>query len=302
VLKATLMRVTLHLVTAREFHLFRAAIDTVGQSRWSSALVAAGDDLELIREALHRRAGQGPLPRAEALRMISALVPGMAELDRNRLWYLLKSERLVNDPRWALLGSRPSGDHVLGPARVEVSPAAAATHLVRAHLAAFGPASRADTAEWSGQTVGSLQPGYAALAGELVEFTGPAGERLLDLRDAPRPPAETPAPVRFLAKWDSLLLGHSRRQRVISGPDRRVVIRKNGDVTESFTVNGFVAGTWAVTQSRGKAALQITTFGRIAKPARRDLHQEGERLLRFLAPDATTRVIEEGGGTLSLDA
>ena len=286
VLKSNLMRVTLHLVSAAQFHLYRAATDADAQSGWSGSAAAAGESLQAIRAELIARATGGPLSRSDALAVMESLAPAMEDLDRRRLWYLLKSAHLVADPGHALFGSRPCGDHVVAPTLPEVAREVAITHLVRSHLAAFGPATRADTADWTGHTVGALLPGYAALGDELVELTGPDGECLLDLRDAPRPPAEVAAPVRFLAKWDSLLLGHQRRTRVISDEHRRVVIRKNGDVTETFTVDGLVAGTWAVILKRGAASLTLTPFVTLSKPVVSELEEEGERLLRFLMPDA----------------
>ncbi len=292
VIKSTLMRVTLHLVSAREFNLFRAAVDTAAQSGWGPALAAAGDRLDAVRAELVARASERPLPRSEALRVIEALAPEVEDLGRRQLWYLLKAAHLVNDPRRALFRSGPAGDQVLAPVVPEVSREVAVAHLVRSHLAAFGPASRADTANWSGQTVGSLLPGYTALADGLIEFAGPNGESLIDLRDAPRPPADVAAPVRFLARWDSLLLGHRRRTRVISDEHRKVVIRKNGDVTESFIVDGFVAGTWAAARKRGVATLTLTPFIPLRKPFAAALEEEGERLLRFLEPEARAVSVE----------
>jgi hypothetical protein len=292
VVKSTLMRMTLHLVSAAHFHLLRAALDHAGRSGWGHTLALAGDELAGLSVALLGRAGEGALPRAEALRIIAARLPSMEELDTRRLWYLLKSEGLVNDPARALFRSAPNGDHVPAPPGAAVEPGAAVAHLVRTHLSAFGPATRADTSDWSGQLVGSLAPGYAALSEELVEFTGPDGELLFDLREAPRPSAETEAPVRFLAKWDSLLLGHKRRTRVIGEAERKVVIRKNGDVTESFTVDGFVAGTWVAMAKRGAASLRLTPFAPLDAAALVSLEEEGVRLLRFLLPEASSTEVD----------
>jgi hypothetical protein len=110
--------------------------------------------------------------------------------------------------------------------------------------------------------------------------------KLLDLPDAPRPPAETPAPVRFLPKWDNLLLAYARRERVLPETYRATVIRKNGDVLPTFLVDGFVAGTWNLRRGQGQAVLTLTPFGRLPGPTRRALVEEGERLARFMAPDA----------------
>jgi len=98
VVKSNLMRVTLHLVSAAEFHLYRAAIETETQSGWSGSAAAAGESLAAIRAELIARATARPLPRAEALAVMEALAPGMDEMDRRRLWYLLKSAHLVADP------------------------------------------------------------------------------------------------------------------------------------------------------------------------------------------------------------
>ena len=148
VVKSNLMRVTLHLVSAAEFHLYRAANEADVQSGWSASASAAGDSLTAIRAALIERATSGPLPRSEALAVMEALAPGMEEMDRRRLWYLLKSAHLVADPRHALFRSSPQGDHVLAPTLPEVAREVANRHLVPAHLAALGPATRADTRSW----------------------------------------------------------------------------------------------------------------------------------------------------------
>ena len=73
---------------------------------------------------------------------------------------------------------------------------------------------------------------------------------------APRRPAcaaagsGLPAPVRFLPKWDNVLLGFADRTRVLPERHRKTVIRMNGDVAQTFLVDGFVAGIWRVEGGR----------------------------------------------------
>ncbi len=67
---------------------------------------------------------------------------------------------------------------------------------------------------------------------------------------APLPDAETPAPVRFLPKWDNVLLAFADRTRVLPEAYRKTVIRMNGDVAQTFLVDGFVAGMWRVEDGR----------------------------------------------------
>jgi hypothetical protein len=99
--------------------------------------------------------------------------------------------------------------------------------LVRRYLAAFGPATVRDAQVWSGLT--RLKEVFARL--ELDEV----GDGYFDLPDAPRLDAATPAPVRFLPRYDNLLIGYADRSRF-----GEVVIGQ-----PTILVDGVVAGTWA---------------------------------------------------------
>jgi hypothetical protein len=149
-------------------------------------------------------------------------------------------------------------------------------HLVRRYLAAFGPASRADLAQWTGLPLGVLEPGLEQL--ELRRFVDEAGRTLLDLPRAPLPDASVPVPVRFLPRWDNVLLAHDLRTRVLPEEYRKVVIAKNGDVAETFLVDGFVAGTWTLADGR----VQLRPFAPLPGAARRELEDEASRLEAFV--------------------
>ena len=84
----------------------------------------------------------------------------------------------------------------------------------------------------------------------LRRFRDEQGRELLDVMRAPLPDPDTPAPVRFLPKWDNLLLAFADRTRVLPEHHRKTVIRMNGDVAQTFLVDGFVAGTWRAENGR----------------------------------------------------
>lgn len=138
-------------------------------------------------------------------------------------------------PTYALL------DEWIGHPLAEPQPA----DVVRRYLAAFGPATVKDAQTWCGVT--RLAAAFAALSDELVELEGPEGERLYDLVDAPRPPAETPAPVRILAEWDNLLIGYADRSRLIDEEHRRQIFTPNGIMPATVLVDGRVAATLRIT-------------------------------------------------------
>ena len=88
------------------------------------------------------------------------------------------------------------------------------------------------------------------------------------------PDAETYAPVRFLPKWDNVLLGFADRRRVLPEQYRKTVIRTNGDVAQTFLVDGFVAGTWRME----KGQVIVEPFRRLSRAVRSELADEAGRL------------------------
>jgi hypothetical protein len=149
--------------------------------------------------------------------------------------------------------------------------------MFRRYLAAFGPSTKRDIGQWSMMHVPEITRALDRL--ELVQYRDEQGRQLLDIAGAPLPDPETPAPVRFLPKWDNTLLAWADRTRVLPEPYRKTVIRMNGDVAQTFLVDGFVAGTWRVEDGR----VVTEPFARVPRSARAEIDGEAERLEAFLA-------------------
>jgi hypothetical protein len=153
-----------------------------------------------------------------------------------------------------------------------------AERLVRSYLAAFGPATQEDLLRFAGLRVGDLRAGLERV--ELRRFRDERGRVLLDLPRAPLPDGDTPAPIRFLPKWDSSLLAYAppERTRILPEKYRSTVIAKNGDVLPTVLVDGFVSATWDVGAKRD---LTIKPLRRLTKQERAEIDAEGERLVEF---------------------
>lgn len=177
--------------------------------------------------------------------------------------------------------------------------------LVLRYLAAFGPASVMDVQAWSGLT--GLAAVVARLGDRVVRFTAEPSpgkvrpREVLDLPDAPRPPADVPAPVRFLPDLDNLLLSHADRTRVVADEHRRALQSPNGVVPGTVLVDGVVAATWRVERARvedagtrrrrERATLVVEPFGTITARDRRDVEAEAERFVTFFADDAVAHEV-----------
>ena len=156
-------------------------------------------------------------------------------------------------------------------------PVEARAELIRRYLAAFGPSSLRDIGAWSMMHVPELKASLELLE-PLRRFRNEQGRELFDVPRGVLPDPDTPAPVRFLPKWDNVLLGYADRTRILPTEYRDLVIRKNGDVKQTFLVDGFVAGIWRVERDR----VALEPFEPLSTEAQRDLEAEAQRLEEFL--------------------
>ena len=139
----------------------------------------------------------------------------------------------------------------------------ACEHLVRRYLAAFGPATKADVAQWAGlQRVGPIADVLERM--QLRRFRDEAGALLYDLPRAPLPPADTPAPPRLVPRFDNLVLAHADRTRILGDVPVKRIVTQNALVHATILVDGFVAGTWQL--EKGKVRLE--PFGRLPREAK----------------------------------
>jgi hypothetical protein len=119
--------------------------------------------------------------------------------------------------------------------------------LALRYLGAFGPASVADFQAWSGLT--HMREIMGRIESQLIKLQDDNGVELFDLPAAPRPDAETLAPVRFVPEFDNITLSHTDRRRIISEDDRKTLATLNGIVPGSVLVDGFVHASWKITRS-----------------------------------------------------
>ena len=63
----------------------------------------------------------------------------------------------------------------------------------------------------------------------------------------------------------------------------------------TFTLDGFVAGTWRVDRVRRDAAAVISPLRAVSKAERSALSEEAVGLLAFLAPDSATHDVRFAG-------
>jgi Winged helix DNA-binding domain len=280
VAKATLMRGTLHLVSADDYLALAPALQPSLEAMWRRYAPDAdrADYERLVRAALEFCSE--PRTGPELRDFVAGLVGVEPTAAENIWWRIRTNAPLLRVPPDGVWGGGPrvwigTAEGWLGRTP-SANPAEATDLLVKRYLAGFGPARVADLCQWSGLPAAPMRAAIARA--ELRRFRDDQGRELLDVRRAPIPSADTPAPVRLLAMWDSTLLAYEDRTRVLPQEYRKVVIDKRGDVAQTILVDGRVAGIWRVDGRR----VRLEPFAPLPRAVRREAEEEAARVEAFL--------------------
>lgn len=255
--KATTLRGTVHVMSPELFPaIVSAKIDAI---RGRTANL--GVDVPALRRAVPRRAVSG-----DELREIARRTLGTD--DRWTVEFALRALPFVRDGYVGTWPHTKPGTMRLWREALP-DPQESATRVVRAYLAAYGPATRDDIERFTAFRIRQIAPALEGLD---------VGHDYYDVPGTPRVSARTPAPVRFLPAFDSALLAHLYTGRLIASEYVDAVYnRKNAMCKSTFTVDGFVAGIWRVERKR----LVVEPFAPLSAKARREVDAEGERLLAW---------------------
>jgi DNA glycosylase AlkZ-like len=278
--RGTLMRSTVHLVTARDFRGLRAVLQGVMERHFGSSAFArriAGVDRAALLAAGRELVESEPCGTADLAR---ALGPRWPDADAESLAYAIRFLLpLVQVPPRGLWPVRPGAgrakvttvEHWTGEPLPADPPA---EETVLRYLAAFGPATVPDIAAWSGLSgvraiVDGLRPRLRALEDD-------RGRELLDVPGAPLPDPDTPAPPRLLPEFDNAILSHRDRTRIVPEELRTTV--RDRLTTPMFLVDGFVRGTWRIADGR----LELDPFTPLSRAEAKALAAEGAMMAPWI--------------------
>ncbi|MCC7536706.1 MAG: AlkZ family DNA glycosylase [Deltaproteobacteria bacterium] len=293
VVQGTLMRATIHLVSARDYALIAAAIRE-GRRSWWLAVTKHPDESAVRDAAARMRAllAEGPKKRAELQKTLGVdnttfagihLWVDVLRIPPSGTWEARRADLFAAADDWLGSGKSPTPDSGGANDRVERPRVPTREEglelLVRRYLGGFGPSTVKDLANWSGLPQSAFSGTIAGI--RLRRFRDERGEELIDLPRAPIPDADSPAPPRFLPTWDATLLVHARRTQILPERHRaRIFSTKTPQSVSTFLLDGRVAGTWRESGAR----VQLEPFERPAPASKRALEEEAHRLETFLAP------------------
>ena len=270
-IQATLMRTTIHMVSRREFWGYAVGVRPARRA-WAARTQALPGEAELKRRSDALREALRDSPRS--VKELEGLGGGfignlglwvdLVRVPPSGTWERRRADRLALAEDW------------VGPP--DATEDEGLVHLVSSYLRAFGPAPWRDIASWAGIPVAEARRGGEGL--DLERCRDERGRELVDLPGAPLPDPDTPAPVRFLAHWDSSMLVHARRTGILPEAIRpRIFNSKNPFSLGTVLVDGHVVAGWTYRAGH----IELAWYDEVSSPDARAIEAEREALEAFHA-------------------
>jgi hypothetical protein len=275
------MRVTLHLVDGEDYPAYHQLARQTRMRKWRKDY--ADLDEEQVEAELRAFLGE-PRSNNDIREYVLERYQGIRT---DHEWYSVMFARsvlpVVHVPPAGFWRDRRRPKFVFD-SRPLPDPDDAATLVLERYLRAFGPASKRDVAAWAGVAQSDFAAAWERL--DTVSYRDEEGTELLDLPDGPLPPAATKLPVRFLARWDQVLLAYANRDRIIPPELAPLRLTLSGDQT--VTVDGRVAASWKLERATRRVKVVIEPHTEIRKSAQASIRAEAKRTALFAEPEAQT--------------
>ncbi|MBM3762707.1 MAG: winged helix DNA-binding domain-containing protein [Acidobacteria bacterium] len=136
-----------------------------------------------------------------------------------------------------------------------------------------------DVAAWAGYA--GIAKVVEGMRGELVEYQDAQGRTLFDVAEGRIVEGKMPVPVRFVAEYNNLVLGHANRSRVLPDEHRKKVLLTAGRVMATVLIDGFVGGVWKVEKEKKTTRIRVELFAEPTAKLRKQVLAEAERLAAF---------------------
>jgi hypothetical protein len=162
--------------------------------------------------------------------------------------------------------------------------------LLLKYLNGYGPASVQDFASWSGLMASDARKTLESVASELEEVKienakGAKGQFWMQKKDYKtlmELDLDEKTPAHLLPKFDSFVLGHKDRIRIIQREFMKNVFRLAGDVAASILLNNRIVGTWRYKKTKNSATVSISPFQKLEKEDLKEIKSTAEDFGRFI--------------------
>lgn len=160
--------------------------------------------------------------------------------------------------------------------------------LLIKYFRGYGPASQQDFSLWSGLIAADSRRAIENAEHVLAQIKVEGVNKPLlilreDLKTLQSIDIDEHAPACLLPKFDSILLGHKNRSRIVRDEFKRFVFKpKVGDIAATVLVNGHAVGTWRHKKTKHTLTVTVKPLEKIAKEDIKEVEQRARALSQYL--------------------
>lgn len=298
IVRTSAMRLTLHLIPARDLSMVIAALRPMSMAtlqRWQARVGAKPDHVKGLVDSIMEALGDGPRTQQELIACARKKSGKGVRAWLEHAWSAVRPAvidgLIVYGPPRGAEATFVRVDEWL-PKQPAFEVADARAELLRRFLSAFGPATAHDFAKWSGLKTTDARTALDSLREEVVQVSieGAPGWVLgADLEALSRSALDEDA-VRLLGAFDSFLLAHATKEHLVAPRHYKRVYRPQGWISPVVLRGGTIVGVWFPKTTGRTVTLGVELFGRGEPAVRRLVEREADEMGRFLGARCVARV------------
>jgi uncharacterized protein YcaQ len=297
VVKTSAMRLTLHLIPARDLPIYIAAMRPSSMAtlqRWHARIGAKPDHVRAMIDSVVEALADGPRTQQELIARAKRQAGKGVRAWLDHAWSavrpaVIEGAIVYGPPRGAEATFVRADTWLGGQPAVDVSQARA--ELLRRFLSAFGPATAQDFSKWSGIRTSDAKHVLEGLRAELVQVSvdgAPGWIRRADLKALASGGLDGSA-VRLLGAFDSFLLAHATKAHLVDARFYKRVYRAQGWISPVVLRGGTIVGVWFPKSVGKTTTLRVELFARDTPATRRAIEREAEEMSTFLGLTCSAR-------------
>jgi Winged helix DNA-binding domain len=282
------MRRTMHLLASDDVGwlvpLFEPIMVSESRRRLAQLAIEPKDQDRALHEIERALASDGPTSRSELVERLERRGIEINDQTRVHVFRLAVASGIAcQGPGMGAAASLVLERDWLGP-RPRHDRGRALAELARRYVTAFGPATEADFAGWSGLARRDVRSALARVAGELREVRL-GRERAWVRRGRSRRARD--GLVRLLPAWDTYLMGHRDRGFIAESASWRRIMPGGGVLRATILLDGRGVGTWRMRRERGGLRIDLEPFSRLEPATAEAIEAEVADIGRFEGVPAT---------------
>lgn len=159
--------------------------------------------------------------------------------------------------------------------------------LVRRYLEAYGPATLADLANWSGLPLKTIRQVWKSVSNEMIEVkNGELRLYMLEEQFLSNKSKIIDSSVLLVPAYDTYLLGYQNRELILSPNAEKDVYRGGGLLRPAIVINGYIVGSWEIKHYQRRIEVRINVLPEIVEPVQKEINLEVQKMGKFFGMPA----------------